>query len=80
MDITGLIVGLIVGNITGFIIGTIYVVGTVKKNLAKFGKDTMENFFKDAVSMTDPDPPMAVREPVESKRADYIPKHKERKP
>ena len=90
MDITGLIVGLIIGNITGFIIGTIYVVGTVKKNLARFGKDTMENFFKDAVAMSEP--VQVIEEPERnpvmgcpsknvpkhsSKHADYTPKHKE---
>jgi uncharacterized membrane protein len=70
MDISGLVLGLIIGNITGFVIGTIYVVGTVKKNLARFGKDTMENFFREAVAMSEPvqvieDPK---RTPVPSKR------------
>lgn len=53
MDITGLIVGIVIGGVSGFVIGTIYVVGTVKKNLARFGKDTMENFFKEAVAMSE---------------------------
>ena len=90
MDITGLIVGLVIGNITGFVIGTIYVVGTVKKNLARFGKDTMENFFRDATAMSDPTPVIEtelevkpevpiVRNPV-SRPSEYVPKHKERKP
>jgi hypothetical protein len=90
MEIDGLVIGLVVGNITGFIIGTIYVVGTVKKNLARFGKDTMENFFKDAVAMSEPQPVIEEpeRNPVTgcpsklipvSRPADYTPKHKERK-
>ena len=90
MDIVGLVIGLVIGGIAGFIIGTIYVVGTVKKNLAKFGKDTMENFFRDATALSDPTPvietemvpkpeiPM-VRKPV-SRPSEYVPKHKERKP
>jgi hypothetical protein len=90
MEIDGLVIGLVVGNITGFIIGTIYVVGTVKKNLARFGKDTMENFFKDAVAMSEPQPVIEEpeRDPVgcpskhiprhSAKPADYDPKYKEK--
>jgi len=75
-----LIVGIIVGFIAGFLIGTLYVVGTVKKNLARFGKDTMENFFKDAVAMSDPAQVIEEpdRDPVKCP-SDYIQKHKERK-
>jgi len=85
MDIVGLIIGLVIGGVSGFILGTIYVVGTVKKNLARFGKDTMENFFKDAVAMSEP--VSVIEEPERtpviqkrsSKHADYTPSHKEGK-
>ena len=85
MDIVGLVIGLIIGGVSGFILGTIYVVGTVKKNLSRFGKDTMENFFKDAVAMSEPVPVIEEpeRTPViqkhSSKHADYTPSHKEGK-
>lgn len=90
MDIAGLIIGLVIGGVAGFIIGTIYVVGTVKKNLAKFGKDTMENFFRDATALSDPTPVIEtdleakpevpiVRNPV-SRPIKFISKHKEKKP
>ena len=77
MDIAGLIIGLVIGGVAGFIIGTIYVVGTVKKNLARFGKDTMENFFKDATAMSEPQPVIEepVREPVTGCPSKRVPKH-----
>ena len=77
MEITGLVVGLVIGNITGFVFGTIYVVGTVKKNLARFGKDTMENFFKDAVAMSEPVQVIEEpeRSPVTGCPSKRVPKH-----
>ena len=64
--------------------------GYLTVDVARFGKDTMENFFKDAVAMSEP--VQVIEEPERnpvmgcpsknvpkhsSKHADYTPKHKE---